>query len=184
MSLNRSTNRAKPSKPEIVVGVLLVLLGLVAIARPTYATIASTVVFGWMFMLAGIDHFIVTLRSYGSRQFIWRLLLSLICLVTGFLVLSNVLRGALALTLILGITIFLLGMVQVILAFWIRPAIRWTWVLTSGLISIVLGILVWSAWPYRADWIIGFWVGLHFIGQGLWMMGVASPALRQSDLRL
>lgn len=174
-------SRTKPSKIEMGVGALLVILGLVAVARPTYATMASTVVFGWIFMLAGLDHLVSAIRSYRSQQFIWRLLLSLICLGTGVLVFSNVLRGALALTLILGMTIFLLGIVQVILALWIRPAIRWTWILTSGLISIVLGILVWSAWPYRADWIIGFWVGLHFIGQGLWMMGVASPAIRPSS---
>lgn len=169
-----SRNRVKRSKLEILVGGLLALLGLVAIARPTYATIASTVVFGWIFMLAGLDLLVYAVRS-PRGQLIWRLLLGLLCLGAGILVLSNVFKGALALTLLLGITIFLIGVVQVILAFWIRPATRWAWVLLSGLLGIMVGIFIWSAWPLRADWIIGFWIGVSFIGQGIWMMGLAVP---------
>lgn len=171
----KASARRSPSKAEIIIGVLLVILGLVAVARPTYATIASTLIFGWIFVLAGINHLVYAIRSRSSGPVIWKLLLSFLCLGTGVLVLSNVLKGALALTLILGICLFLLGVVQVFLAFWIRPATRWTWVLLSGLLGIILGIFIWSAWPVRADWIIGFWAGVHFIGQGIWMMGLATP---------
>lgn len=169
----------KRSEVEIIVGVLLIILGLVAIARPVYATIATTLVFGWIFIMAGADHLVYTLRSYGTGQFIWRLMLSLLCLGTGILVLSNIIQGALALTLILGIPVFLLGVIQVILAFWLRPASRWGWVLVSGLLGIIVGIFIWSAWPSRADWIIGFWVGINFIGQGIWMMGLATLYVRR-----
>lgn len=64
----------------IVVGVLLVSLGLVAIARPVYATIASTLVFGWMFIFAGIAQLVYAFGSRGAGQIVWKLLLGILYL--------------------------------------------------------------------------------------------------------
>jgi len=162
------------AKTEAFVGILLILLGIAAIARPAYATIASTVVFGCIFLLAGINYLIYTLRTRRLGLFLWKLLLSGVLLGTGLLLLSNILKGALALTLILGVSLLILGVVQVVLAFIIRPATRWTQVLISGIVGMIMGILIWSAWPLRADWIIGFWVGIYFFAQGISMIGLPS----------
>lgn len=92
----------------------------------------------------------------------------------GIIVLSNVLSGALTLTLILGITIFAQGVIQVILAFGIRPARNWSWVLCSGILEIILGIFIWSEWPFNAAWIIGLWVGISLLFNGIWIITLSS----------
>lgn len=154
----------------IVVGILLVIIGLIAIARPVYATIASTLAFGWVFIFAGIAQFIYAFGSRGAGQFIWKLLLSILYVGAGIVVLSNVLSGAIALTLILGVTIFIQGVFQVILAFGIRPARNWGWVLFSGILAVILGILIWSEWPFNADWMLGLWIGISLLFNGIWMI--------------
>lgn len=158
----------------IVVGVLLVILGLVAIARPIYATIASTLVFGWLFIFAGIAQIVYAFGSRLAGQIIWKLLLGVLYLGAGVVVLSNVLSGALTLTLILGITIFVQGVIQVIFAFGIRPARNWGWVLCSGILGIILGIFIWSEWPFNAAWLIGLWVGINLLSDGIWMITLSS----------
>ncbi len=157
------------------------ILGLVAIARPFYATIASTLVFGWVFIFAGITQIVYAFGSRRAGQFVWKLLLGVLYLGAGIIVLSNILSGAIpsvsfanALTLILGITIFVQGVMQVILAFGLRPFRNWGLVLLSGILGIILGIFIWSAWPFNADWIIGLWVGISLLFNGLWMITLSS----------
>lgn len=170
----RDRERTGGSGTVIVVGVLLVILGLIALARPVYATIASTLVFGWLFIFAGIAQIIYAFGSRLAGQLVWKLLLGVLYLGAGIIVLSNVLSGAIALTLILGITIFSQSVIQVILAFAIRPARNWGWVLFSGILGIILGIFIWSEWPFNADWLIGLWVGINLVVDGIWMITLAS----------
>lgn len=170
----RDRERTGGSGIGIVVGVLLVILGLIAIARPLYATIASTLVFGWLFIFAGIAQLVYAFRSKGAGQLVWKLLLGVLYLGAGIVVLSNVLSGALALTLILGITIFAQGVIQVILAFGIRPARNWGWLLFSGILGIILGIFIWSEWPFNAIWLLGLWVGINLLSDGIWMITLSS----------
>ena len=127
----RDRERTGGSGTAIAIGIVMVILGLIAIARPLYATIASTLVFGWLFIFAGIAQIAHAVGSRGAGQFVWKLLLGVLYLGAGIVVISNVFSGAIALTLILGITIFVQGALQVILAFGIRPA-RNAWPITCS----------------------------------------------------
>lgn len=170
----RDRERTGGSGTDIAIGILLVIFGIVAIARPVYATIASTLVFGWLFIFAGITQLVYAFRSRGAGQFVWKLLLGILYVGAGIIVLFNVFEGAIALTLILGITIFAQGVIQVILAFGLRPARNWVWVLFNGILAIILGIFIWSGWPFNADWLIGLWVGISLLFNGIWMILLSS----------
>lgn len=170
----RARRRTGGSGTAIAIGVVMVILGLIAIARPLYATIASTLVFGWLFIFAGITQIAHAVGSRGAGQLIWKLLLGVLYVGAGIIVLTNFLSGALALTLILGITLFVRGVIQVILAFDIRPARSWGWVLFGGILEIILGIFIWSEWPFNADWIVGLWVGVGLLVNGIWMIMLSS----------
>lgn len=164
----------KSSAWGVVIGIILVVLGCVAIARPLYATVASTLVFGWLFISAGVLQLLYAMRSPNIKGFIWKMLLAILCLATGVYTVSNPTLGAQALTLVLGITIFAQGAIEVILAFTIRPATRWRLLLAFGLAGIILGIFIWSRFPYSADWFIGLLVGLHLLFTGIWILFFSS----------
>lgn len=158
----------------IVIGIIMVVLGIVAIARPLYATLASTLVFGWLFIVAGIAQLLYAMRSPGIKGFIWKMLLAILYLGAGLYTINNPLLSAQALTLVLGITIFAQGAIEVILAFMIRPASRWSLLLAFGIVGIILGIFIWSRFPYSADWLIGLFVGLHLLFTGIWILFFSS----------
>ena len=77
------------SGTSIVVGVILVILGLIAIARPLYATIAATLVFGWLFIFAGIAQIVYAFRSRGAGQLVWKLLLGVLYLGAGIVAMCS-----------------------------------------------------------------------------------------------
>jgi len=149
---------------------------MIAIARPLFASIASTLVFGLIFIIAGIVQMIYALQSRREGHIAWKLIISILYVLAGILIVANPLQGVLTLTLVLGITIFLQSAVQVNMAFRMRPSQNWDWVLLSGIIGIILGIFIWSTWPFNADWILGTWVGVNLSFDGIWILALSSGA--------
>ena len=102
------------------------------------------------------------------------MLLGIFYLIGGTSLVSRPISGAIAFTLLLGVTIFFLSVLQVSMAFQMRPARGWTWVLASGILGIILGIFIWSNFPFNAAWIIGLWVGINFVLDGMWILTLSS----------
>ena len=157
------------------IAVLMIVLGFVAIAFPFFATVASTLLFGWIFIFAGIAQIVYAFQSRGAGQVVWKLILGLLYLLSGIFVLANPLAGVLAFTLVLGITIFVQGIIQVSLAFQMRRnSHNWGWMLVSGIIGIIFGIFVWSNFPFSAAWLIGIFIGTNLLFDGIWMFTLHS----------
>ncbi len=157
------------------IAIVMIVLGIIAIVFPFFATIASTVLFGFLFILAGISQIAYAFQSRGAGQFVWKIILGLLYLLSGIFVMLNPREGAIAFTIVLGITIFLQGMIQVSLAFQMRwISFNWGWMLTSGLIGIIFGIFIWSSSPLHAVWFIGTLIGINLLFDGIWMLTLHS----------
>lgn len=161
------------------IAVLMLVLGFVAIAFPFFASVASTLAFGWVFIIAGIAQIVYAVQSKGAGQIVWKLILGLLYLLAGILVLANPLEGVLAFTLVLGVTIFVQGVIQVSIAFQMRRVSpNWGWMLVSGIIGIILGIFIWSNFPSSATWLLGTLIGINLLFDGAWMLTLHSGQRR------
>ena len=167
MNTDDSRDLKKGLNWTIALGIVLVLMGLAAIISPFVAAVFVTIILGWMFVVGGILRGIDALRSRYERSFVWQLLMSILYVVLGMLILTNLFGGVLSLTLLIGIFILIQGVFEVILAFQIRPSGNWFWVLLSGLINIILGTLIWSKWPVGAVWVLGVLVGISLLTTGI-----------------
>jgi uncharacterized membrane protein HdeD (DUF308 family) len=157
------------------IAVLIIALGFIAIAFPFFATVATTLVFGWIFTFAGIAQIVYAFQSRGASQVTWKLTLGFLYFLSGIFVLVSPIEGAFAFTLVLGITIFVQGVIQVSLAFQMRRiSPNWGWILVSGIIGIVFGICVWSTSPLSAAWLIGILIGTNLLFDGMWMLTLNS----------
>lgn len=150
----------------IALGIIMILLGLLAIALPFATTLAVAILLGWIFIIAGIIQIIHAFKSRGWGVFLLELLLGILYVVVGIMLLRNLLSGVITLTLVVGISIFISGVFRVIQAFQLRPAANWGVVLLNGIVSIILGILIWSQWPFNAPWLIGLFVGISLCLNG------------------
>jgi uncharacterized membrane protein HdeD (DUF308 family) len=157
----------------IVLGILMVLLGIAAIAEPFIATIAITIVLAWILLIGGVVRIVHALQSRHKRGFWPQLLIGILYLIAGVLLISNILGAALSLTLALGFVIFFEGVFEVIAAFQVRRDRNWGWILFSGITAIILGILILEQWPFNAAWLVGVFAGINFLLTGIWMIMLA-----------
>ncbi|WP_193197703.1 HdeD family acid-resistance protein [Nostoc sp. MG11] len=155
---------------SIALGIFMIVLGIGAIAEPFVATIAITFVLSWILLIAGIIRIVHAFQSRRKRSFWSKLLIGILYVIAGILLLSNIFGAALSLTLALGILFFVEGVFEVIAAFQVRPDPNWGWVLFSGIMAIILGILIMSEWPFSAAWVLGVFAGINFLLTGIWMI--------------
>jgi uncharacterized membrane protein HdeD (DUF308 family) len=158
----------------IAVGVLLIILGIVAIALPFATAIALSLLFGWLFILGGIAQIVYAFVSRRAGSFIWKLLLGLFYLIGGIFVLLSPGIAALTLSLILAISILVQSVIQVIDAFQMKPTRGWGWTLFSGILGIILGILIFAQGPAAAVWLLGLWFGLNLLFDGIGVVMLSS----------
>ncbi len=160
----------------LALGIMMMILGIIAIAEPFFVTLAATFMFGWVLVLNGICRVIYAFRTRKAGIFLLKLLLGALYVAGGLLLMSDLLKGMLTLTLALGILIFVNGVLETFLAFQLRPAPNWGWILASGIAGVILGIFIGSEWPSNAVWVIGILVGTDLLTSGWWMLSVSLAA--------
>ena len=160
----------------LALGIVMVLLGLFAIAAPLATTLAVGLVLGWLLIIGGVvrvaDAFAATA---GWAGFLFQLLSGILYVVVGGFLVFDPLGGVLALTILLAVFLVVEGILQIVMAFRVRPQQNWGWLAASGLVTVVLGILIWSEWPSSALWVLGLMVGIQlvFTGWSLVMLALA-----------
>ena len=158
----------------VALGVVLILVGLLAISDPFVPTLATTVFIGGFLLAGGVLQLIAAFSSLRSRGFFVHLLAGVLDLVLGFLMVSRPGLAASALTLLLAAIFLGSGLVRIIAALSHRFH-NWGWVLLNGVIDLLLGVMIWQEWPASSLWVIGLFVGIDLVFSG-WscvMLGLA-----------
>jgi uncharacterized membrane protein HdeD (DUF308 family) len=161
-------------------GIILVILGLIAIVIPPLATLATTILIGWLLVISGIAGLIMTFRGRQAPGFWWALVSAVIALVAGALLLWQPLVGVLSLTFVL-IAFFLIdGVLSIFLAIEHRRELvgRWSWILVSGIVDLVIAGIIWAGLPGTAAWALGLLVGIDLVFGGAALIMVALAARR------
>ncbi|MEW6452964.1 MAG: HdeD family acid-resistance protein [Pseudomonadota bacterium] len=159
-------------------GVLLLILGLLAVALPMLATIGFTIVLGWLFLISGIMGLITTFYMRGAPGFWWALISALIGIGAGVVLLISPVSGAVSLTLVLIAFFIVEGVATIMYAVEHRAQLtdRWGWMLFSGVIDLILAAMILAGLPSSAAWAIGLLVGINMIFGGGAMIGMALAA--------
>ena len=156
----------------LALGIALVVLGAYAIYATSAATIASVVVIGAVVMLSGIFQLAAAFFSRGAGHIILLLLVGALDVVVGLMLVEHPAFGALILTLFLAALFVGGGIFRFVAALWLQFP-HYGWAAFSGLLTAVLGILLWMQWPFSALWFIGFAVGVSLIFAGVAWSSIA-----------
>lgn len=167
MTTNISNENKKGINGSLLIGVLLIVLGIVAIAQPAVSTIFTETWFALILISAGGAKLSYAFQTRNSGGFVWKLLLSILYIAIGVMLFASPLKGVLTLTLLLGSFLLTEGVFNLILAFRLRGQQNWTWVLVDGIITLVLGGMIWFQWPFNAPWLIGTLVGVSVLFSGI-----------------
>jgi uncharacterized membrane protein HdeD (DUF308 family) len=159
-------------------GILLVVLGLAAIVVPPLASLAITIFLGWMFLISGIAGLAVTFWARQMPGFWWSLVSAVLGVVVGVILLVRPVQGVLTLTIVVGAYFLAEGVTSIMYALEHRRELseRWSWMLFSGLLDILIAGMIISGLPGSAEWAIGLLVGINLVFGGAALIGVALAA--------
>jgi len=163
-------------------GIILVVLGLLAIIVPPIATIAVTIFLGWLFLISGIVGLVTTFWARHAPGFWWSLLSAVLAIAAGIVLLGWPLPGAVSLTLLLIAFFIIEGVLSILYAFEHKKELsgRWGWMLISGIIDLILAAIIWGGLPGTAAWALGLLVGINMLFGGSAMIAMALHA-RSAD---
>ena len=158
-------------------GILLMVLGLLAVAMPNIATLAVEIFVGWLFLIAGIFRALSVWHARQMPGFGWSMLSALLAVLLGLILVARPLAGVLTLTMVLVAFFILKGITAFVVAVQHRDHLKsWGWVLFSGIIDLLLAYLIWQDWPSSASWAIGLLAGINMIFFGLSLLMTALAA--------
>lgn len=157
-------------------GIVLAILGGVAIALPVVSTIFVETWAALILASAGAAKLVYAYQTRAQGGTLWKVLLGLLYIATGIMLFINPRTGILTLTLLLGSFLLTEGVFELILAFKLRPQQNWTWALGNGIVTLLLGAMIWSQFPSDAPWLLGTLVGVSILFTGISRIGLSFKA--------
>jgi len=162
----------------LVEGVVLVVLGATAIALPPLATLAATIIIGWLFLVSGVVGLFTTFMMRQAPGFWWSLVSAALGIVVGLMLLARPISGAFSLTIVLVVFFVIEGVASIMFALDHKRELsgQWGWMLVSGIVDLVLATFVFAGLPSTAAWAIGLMVGINMVFGGSALIAMALHA--------
>jgi uncharacterized membrane protein HdeD (DUF308 family) len=162
----------------LIEGIVLVVLGILAIIVPPLATITFTLFLGWLFLISGIMGLITTFWARHAPGFWWSLLSAVLAIAAGIVLLVWPISGAISLTLLLIVFFIIEGVLSIMYALEHKKELsgRWGWMLASGIIDLILAGIILIGLPGTAAWALGLLVGINMLFGGSALIAMALHA--------
>lgn len=154
----------------IAVGILLMLLGILAVFLPFAASTLTAMTLGWFLVIAGVIEAYHALQNRGWAHSGWELVSAAVQVGAGFILVLFPLVGKLALLVIVSAYFVAEGALKLIRASQHRGMSGTGWLVFDGLLSLALGIWLLVRGPITALWVIGVLVGINLLAGGLSML--------------
>ena len=159
-------------------GILLVIFGLAAIIVPPLASLAVTILLGWLFLISGIAGLALTFWAREMPGFWWSLISAALAVVAGAILLAQPVQGTLTLTIVVGAYFLAEGVATILYALEHRRELsqRWSWLLVAGIMDLLIAAIIIAGLPGSALWAIGLLVGINLLFGGASLIGMALAA--------
>jgi uncharacterized membrane protein HdeD (DUF308 family) len=152
---------------SILWGVLLIVFGMVAVGSPLLAAVAVNALVAWLIVLAGVVHLMLAFRAHQAGSVIWKVLVGIAYLCFGGYLITHPVLGVATLTLLLGSLFLIEGILNIVLYVKMRPIHGSSWMLVDGIVTLLLGLMIYLQWPSSSAWAIGTLVGVSMIFSGV-----------------
>lgn len=167
----------------VLLGYVLILLGVIAIGAATYFfSVAVVVLFGVLLLAGGIAQIVSSFWTPRWDGFLLHLLIGVFYTVAGVLIVDAPEESTAAITLMIAAFLMVSGAFRIAAALSTRFH-DWGWVLLNGVISLLLGVMIYRQWPGSGEWVIGLFVGIEMLFNGIFwvMLGNGLKRLAEED---
>ena len=175
--LNRDLGAATPREDWwmiFMLGIAMMILGIVAIIVPLAAAVAVNGLVGIVLLLAGIFQVAHALRKHETAgRAVLGMVVAAFYIIAGLILLAHPIAGVVAFTLFLAAFFAISGVFKIISAFEMHGVAGWGWMLVGGILTFILGVLIYAHWPSSAVWAIGLLVGIDLLYIGWSMLALS-----------
>ncbi len=158
---------ARLSGWSIAIGFMMIAAGVLAVALPALAGIAVFTMVAWVLAIAGAGHFFFAWHTRSVGGALWQVLLGLLYLGVAVYMMMHPVAGLATLTLLLAAYLFIEGVLELILSTQMSGVTGRGWLAFDGVVTLIVGFLIWRTWPSNTDWAIGTLVGISILSSGL-----------------
>ena len=155
------------SQISIVLSILLIVCGVLAIVLPIEMSFGVVIVASWLLIFSAVVQFVHLFRCRDVGHGIWKGLIAIAYLAIGVYLRVHPGFGVAALTLALIAFFVAQGLIDIVIYFRTRRSGVSAWLLLDGLITLVLGLMIWRHWPTNSLWVIGLLAGINMISTGI-----------------
>lgn len=162
----------------ILLGVIELIVGVIAIMAPGISGMAVAIMVGVLLMLGGFTRIFGAFKagSFGSGAL--AILVGAFAILAGLILVAQPGVGVASIAFILAFYFFVDGVTRIAMGFQMKNAGGWGWMVFGGVLSVILGFLIWNQWPLSGFWAVGTLVGIQFVFTGWSMIAVGSAAKR------
>lgn len=166
----------KDAKTSKWVGILLLIAGFLSLVAPLGAGLSITIMVGVLLLMSGGAQLVLVFKAGSIGQGILLAIFAVLSLIAGGYMISQPVSALATLTLFLAAYFIASGVVQAIGAFGARPEAGWGWLMFGGVISFVLGVMIWRQFPLSGVWAVGTLVGVQLMMSGWTLIAVGGLA--------
>src|SRR6202034_1954886 len=162
-------------KAFLIEGILLVIFGLAAMIVPPAASLAVTILLGWLFLISGVAGLALTFWARHMPGFWWSLISAALAVGAGLVLLARPVQGTLTLTIVVGAYFLAEGVTTIMYALEHRRELseRWSWLLAAGLMDILIAAIFMAGLPGLAIWAVGLLPAIYLLFGGAALIGTA-----------
>lgn len=161
----------------LLLGVIFVTLGFAGLMLLPLMTLSSVAIFG-AFMLVGgllqVIHGTTKARDWKSAGL--HTLMGVLYILAGVFTLENPVLASATLTLLMGLSLIVVGTIRVAVAFQNRDINQWVAMVLSGVLTMFMGLLIVVQWPWSSFWAIGLYFSVDLMMSGANFIAVALAA--------
>ena len=166
-----------------IFGVIAIILGILCLLAPVLTGTSVLTLMGLLVLAAGIVRMIWAFQAGSFGKGLLMFAIGGLTLLCGIALVANPLFASGVLTVILAVYFIFDGISEIVGGIRLRPEAGWGWMLFGGIVSVLLGIMIWAQFPLSGVWAIGILLGIKLFFVGL-IMVMGGSAVRSIANRL
>jgi uncharacterized membrane protein HdeD (DUF308 family) len=154
----------------LALGIALIVLGTLGLGYAALLTFTSVLFFGILLLFSSVFQLVNAFQSRQWSGFFLHLLAGVLELIVGLFAVTHPLEAGVELTLVLAVFLIVGGIFRIVGSVMLQFP-NWGWALLGGVISVLLGLMLWRQWPWSGVVFIGLCVAIDLIFHGWgWVM--------------
>jgi uncharacterized membrane protein HdeD (DUF308 family) len=163
-------NRAAPNHRWswfVTLGVIQIIIGILCWIDVVAASIAGVVILGVLLLIGGVFQVVHAFSVRGWSGFLLHLLMGILYVIGGFALMDEPLRGSLIVTIVISVMLIISGIARLVMAATHRHMPNLWLVILSGIVSLVVGILLYASLPWSSLWVVGTLIAVELVFHGI-----------------